>query len=593
MNLGILETVLFVITFFLTFYVLFRSQKTEQTLNGITWLFLSLLMELCAGAFFAGIINIIRVPINLWSMSCINFCIGGIVYLCLCHKKKMQKYYWDRFDIAYLLSLFICMVAFFLYFRGTNIELKFYNSDAGVHMKNIMGIVRDEHLSTMYFSGLWTAMVIECFLPFIKEIHAYKIFIVVDYVFLFLEIEIFMICIREYIKSKKEKVAAVVLSVFYALGYPALCYLFSFFYWGIGVLLVASLLLYAKYYQENKIQRSQLVWAMMLTCNAITMCYMLLGPLSFVMLFLYLTYLYITEHHKLDWQWVVLCLKVYLVPTIMAIYYCYIVFLAKANLSVGEVLNTPGGTYSERHLNFWWMLPLGMYMFIRCIKTKKIDMLMTCAFCNLLVIAVFILLRRQELVSQYYFSKLYYPMWLFCFMISFQAICSIMEKHSKLVAGYGIIVLLVIVGYFGKYESQMLVKDTDIEAQLHNNSKLGLYGYNCGLYRMLYVQYPEEYLEACDYVIEQLQKERDVPMLAGIENNSHCYWYEAITGQECSEYYGWTQDFVDIQHKLDAKDVNYFVIYKNTYLYLSHRDYFESFNKVYDNELAMVCSTGK
>lgn len=593
MVIGMTRTIVYLATFLFAYFTIFRCYKSEQKLNGVTWLMLSLLIELCIGAFVAGIINIANIPINLWSMSCVNLFVGGYLQYCCWREKRTQRYDWEHFDVFFLIGLFAVLSVFLIFFKGPQIQMKFYNSDAGVHLKNTMNVVRSEHLPTMYFSELWTAMAIKCFLPVIKEINAYKIFILADHFFLFLEIEMFMIIIREYAKTNQQKTAAVFVSILYVFGYPMLSYLYSFYYWGMGILLIGSLLLFAKYYKESLIERSKLVIALMLTCNAITSCYMLFGPFAFVILFLYLSYVYVTEYHKLDLSWMALCLKVFLFPTILAIYYCYFVFLAKENLSVGEVINTSGGTYVDRYLNFLWLIPLGIYLFVRCIKEREIDIVMTSELCNLLLIVVFMVLCRKGRISVYYFSKFFYPFWLFSFIIAFQAICSIMEHHSRFMISYCVVVLLLTIGYFGKYERQMLAQETDIETELHINRKLGLYGYNYGLYRMTYVQYADEYMKACDYVMKELKNENQVPMLAGIENYSHCFWYEAITGRDSTEYYGWTQEFSEIQDKLDSHDVDYFVIYKNTNIYLSYQDYFESFDKVYDNDLAMVCSTEK
>lgn len=593
MILGIIRTVVYLIAFVFAYIATFRCYKSEKKLNGVTWLMISFVLELCVGALAAGIIDIINIPVNLWSMSAINLIWGGVVQYRCVKEKKVQQYVWERFDVVYLAVLFVILSAFFIHFKGVQIQMKFYNSDAGVHFKNSMSIVRSGHLRTMYFSELWTAMTIHCFLPVIKEVNAYKIFILVDHFFLFLEIEMFMILLREYAKTTQAKIVAVFLSVLYALGYPALSYLYSFFYWGIGVLLIGALLLFAKYYQENQMERGKLVLVLMVTCNAITMCYMLFGPLCFVMLFLYLTYVYGKEHHKLDGVWVVLCLKVFLVPTILAVYYCYFGFLSAANLSVGEVINTTGGSYFGGIRDFYWLIPLGIYLFIHCIRERKFDMVMISGICNALLVLVFMGLCSKGHVSVYYASKFYYPLWLLGYIIAFQAICKILEKYSKMIVCYLVIVACFISGYFVKYEKPIVSLEVSQLLKELPNPKLRLYGHNCGVYRSSWVQYADEYMKVCNYVIENLKQEKEVPMLAAGEEYSYCYWYEAITGRDSAEYFGWTQEFSEIQEKLESRAVNYFVVYKNTAMYTSYQDYFETFDKVYDNDLAMVCSTAK
>ena len=584
----IIRSVLYLLTFIYAYCTIWRCFKSEKKLNGVTWLLLTFVLELCASAFVVGIVNLIKIPINLWTMICIHLVIGILFHYRSRKDEKTQTYAWNLFDIGFLAALAVVMSAFFIFFKGLSPQLKFFNSDAAVHFKNAMAVVRHGHLSGMYFSELWTGMTIQCFLPVFKEVNAYKIFILMDHFFFFLEIEMFMVLLREYARTARQKAAAVVIFAVYVLGYPIMSYLFSFFYWGMAILMIGSLLLLAKYYHENQIERSRLLPAMMVTCHAITMCYMLFGPFSFVLLFLYLTYVYIMEHHKLDLSWVSMNMKIFLLPTILDIYYCCIYFgvLAQVNISVNQVIRTSGGCYAERHLNFYWILPLFLYMFVYCIYKRQLDIVMASQLCMGLVIAVFMILSRKGYISFYYFSKFYYPFWLFSFLVAFQAICRIMERYSKFMVIYLLIVFLPVLGHF--YRSELPKVEENIEMDIQS---LDIYGFNYGLYKRTHVIYGNEHVEACNYVMEELEKEDKVPLLC--DSDAYSYWYEAITGRDCSEYYFWTQEFSDIQDKLDSQEINYFVVYKNTGIYLANQEYFDSFDRVCENDMAMVCSTAK
>ena len=105
------------------------------------------------------------------------------------------------------------------------------------------------------------------------------------------------------------------------------------------------------------------------------------------------------------------------------------------------------------------------------------------------------------------------------------------------------------------------------------------------------LQYPEEYFEICNYVVEELESDKEIPLLSTIENYSSCYWYEGITGNDSSDYYGWHYSLYDVQEKLENREVEYFVVYKNSPIYVQNAAYFMEFEWVYENELGFVAKT--
>ena len=73
MNGSMVASILYVTGFFTLFAAIFLLPKSEKKLNGVMWLILTLLAEMCWGGFVAGVINIVHIPVNIYSI--------GLVYL--------------------------------------------------------------------------------------------------------------------------------------------------------------------------------------------------------------------------------------------------------------------------------------------------------------------------------------------------------------------------------------------------------------------------------------------------------------------------------------------------------------------------------
>lgn len=573
--------VLYIITFCFSYYRLFICPKSNQTHNGIVWIWLTLILEVCGQGLFAGIINAFHVPVNLWSMSLINILIGLIV-MAVQKKKKSgnQKYYYKKFDIFFCLGLLIVGLYFLLSFKGKDLNLVFYNSDASVHFKNTMAVVRDQALPTMYFSELWTAMVIHCVIPFFSEVNAYKAFVFMDWFYYFLEIVMFTLIIREYADDIKTKVISVLFTVVYALGYPMLGYLYSFLYWGLGIMLMGALLLIVKYQKEKKLSYGFSVVSMMVLCNAVTMCYMLFGPFVFVALAICLTYQYFADNKKLDLQWLKMCFEIFLLPTAIAVYYCYFQFLAQQSLSVGGVMNIAGGAYPECYIHFIWLLvPFAAEVYY-CIRNKKPDETMIFSICAICVVSVLAVLYFRQKIGYYYFSKYFYVLWFVLYVDAFKGTVHLLKEHGKAVAGYYILAVLAVLLFEGK------------NSQLGEARMVDVYQFNLALYRGSYVQCPPEFLEPCRVIMEELPEDAEVPLIAEQNLYSTCYWYEGITGKNSSAYYTWFRDINEIKQDLSNGAVPYFAVLYNSSVYQENADFINQFPCVNQNGVMGIYATG-
>lgn len=571
-----IAVVFYAITFITTYYQLYVYPKSKKIYNGVTWLLLSLLIEVSFQALIAGAINVIKIPINLWSMGAVNLLMGVVLYFGKYRgEEEKQKYFYDKYDIAVFATVFVLGFLFLISFKGIHINMLFFNSDAAVHYKNAMAVVRNQDLPTMYFSELWNCMAMRCVMPFIPEVDLYKVYIVMESIFLIMEIQTLFAIIREYIQDIKAKIMAIPILIFYAFGYPMMGYLYSFTYWGMGVMLIGALLLIAKYYREKIISPGFAVFVMMTLCNAVTMCYMLFGPFAFVSLALVLTYDYFSDKNKLDLLWIKLCMQVFLLPTAMAIYYCYFKFLSEQSLTISGIMQMTGGTYQENYFHFYWLI-LPVIIELYCvIRSKKIDEIVIFSVCSVVLEIVLNRLYTNGIIQYYYFSKYFYILWFFGYIMAFRGGVRILQ-HIRLIFIYLILALMMEMVFWRDHLPVTIESVKDI------------YLFNDYLYKSTRLQCSDNFLDECNYIIENTSDTDEVPLIVEADLYSSCYWYEGITGKDSANYYTWTQDWEKIKQKLLAKQTPYFMVMYQSALYQENQDFFNQFERIdYNDEVAV------
>lgn len=588
MNASIIASILYVAGFLSLYVAVFLLPKSGKKLNGVMWLILCLLAEMCWGAFAASIINLVRIPINIYSVGILYLISAVILGMKIHREKKIQKYEWSCLDILLSLAVFL-MIAFIVYRKaGPGMELIFFNSDAAVHLKNAVSLVLTQRLPVMYFAPFQLGLVLEVMMPAVKIYDFYKVFIVVDAAFLGIEVIFFFQFCREYLKNWRMKVIGIVMCVLYTAGYPMLSYLFTFYYWAIGVMLFGFAALLLRMYREGEVNRRYLVFLLMLCSNASVMCYMLTAPMVFIATFLGLAVIVKAEGKLITRENILLALKVFLLPTLLAIYYCLFEFLMKECLTAAEVISTDGGIYRELYMNFLLLLPLTAYTVIRAIHRKKVDENViffgtTCAF--VLVLFVF---AGFKLVSGYYFYKFYYPLWFFVFVLAVQGIESLLEEQWEILAGLGVMCALLFVMHYGKLEQLVVLSKANFQEEYRADAFFSLYDHNLNYLKLRGSTFPDEYMDICRYVVDELDQEGNVPLISSEDKYEKCFWYEALTGNDCSEYYAWRYDFDEVEEKLDSGSTEIFAIFKDTEVFQKNKDYFSDFEVIYENSTGAV-----
>lgn len=334
MNGSIFASILYTIAFVAFYVTMLLLKKSERKFNGVSWLVFTLLIELCWSGLIVAIINIVHIPINIWSVGIIYLLSAILVGIKIYREKEIQKYEWNLYDILVSVGVFVT-VALMLYRRvGVGLQLNMINSDAAVHLKNAVSVVLEQKLPTMYFAPFQTAMVLEVTMPWVAIYNFYKVFMIVD-----------------------------------------------------AILFV-----------------------------------------------------------------------------------------------------------------FWFVM------------------------------------------------------------------------------------------HYGGVEEKVVAHSARFQEEIRSSEFFHIYDYNLAYMQVNNTNFKEDYMEMCKYIVDELETSKDVPLIATMENYATCYWYEAITGEDSSDYYGWWYSFDDVSKKLEKQKVEYFAMCKDSPVWENHEDYFKEYPVVFENENSVVYS---
>ena len=569
------------------FWTVLNLKKSSKNLNGIEWIFVSIIVILCYGTIWAGVINLIHIPVTILSMGIIYLLTAGVL-LWFNKKNGTQTYDWYKYDIFFVLAIFVIVIFFMIKYFSVHAFLIYYNSDSSVHFMNAAACVRQKDVSDMFFAPLHCALFIETLKPFIKEVEWYKFFILYDAGMFCLEIIFFFVMIREFLKNNWMKCLAVVICVFYACGYPMNSFLYSFLYLGQSVMIIGFIMYILRCYADRGFNRTFAKICIMLGCGTITVTYMLFGPITYIATFVVIMLVMIKEGKLVQRRNIVTMLLIFVLPCVISLYYSLVDFIKSQGLQVAQVVSNEGGNYRELYINFIWIIPLIIYGIIKKIKAKKIDETFIFMVSFLLMEAVLLVFTVRGIMSPYYYYKFYYPMWLIMFVFATEG-CEELLKQSKefVIAGlctFGIIALLA----FTDSESKIIAKAPALTYVDRSSGMFDIYKNNKTLFAWRFRMYNDEMIDICDYVISDLNSDKVIPLLTTSEQYVFLYWYEGITGNDCTGYLGWQYEFNELMDKIKNDGLEYYVVFKNTNIYTANCEYFDNQEHIYENEFGYV-----
>lgn len=460
-----MSAIFFVISFFVLYFSILFYKKEEKKLNFFTCCAMTFIFVFFVHAFVAGIINLVKIHINTWSIGVVDLALGVGIWMKIIKDKIRQTFYVEPIDL--ISTLIFLSVTIFVGIQqfGKSLNIAYESVDGGTHFRMALEVLKNQNVSSMYFAPLNNALFLEIFKPFCKITQLYHFYILADLFMFFLGGYAFWCVIRQKATTKGKQILAIIITLIYMLGYPRNSLLYGFNYFGISIIIILFLMWAFQLYVNEEISEIVFILCMNMGCLSLGLCYSLFVPVVYVSLALTLfRYLWHLNGNifKIEWikKAIILNFKVFLIPTIIVLYYSFFGFFGNTNPSSGVAsgISMEGGIYRDLFSNFVFWLPFAVYAALMIFFEKKDDLaIMYAIFLGIFMLYLAIKVMKGE-TSTYYYYKNNFFLSAVIFYLAYYALIMLMDLKWQIVFSYFLIYFLLMISTVFHVEERMQQK---------------------------------------------------------------------------------------------------------------------------------------
>lgn len=529
-------------------------------------------------AFYAGIIDVICVPINLVTLGIGNL-IGAVgVTLYTIKSKAIQKYSFKVYDLLCLLAITIIVVLVATKQFGINLIMNYETTDPTRHLRMAQMLIDSQKLGNMYFSTLNNATMISVGLGFFKQFWSYKFFILSDIVMFWLSASLLYSLSSLYTKKAFTKIFSLVVIVFYVLGYPLNNMVFGFVYLGIGVSICAFLIFVANLYYNDEIKEVIAICGMMLGCYCIVNCYSLFAPFVFISLALFIAIKFIINKNLFSKKFFLTEFGVFLIPTVLGLYYSYFRFFEHGVSDVGNSISMEGYIYRDLYSSFIIILPATIYGLINSFIKKKVELhhILLIIFAATTLFMFFLGMKGD--VSSYYYYKMYYILSLLCFVAAIDGICDLCSKSIVSTLSYTLVWMFMAIMNFAAIDDKITQNKVLMSpSSWHSGAFFSIYEFNENAVKSRNM--PIEKMVLYEKAFDLVNDEEKITLL---DTTEPIYWFEPFIQRDLSEFYCYNFDECNLDEYIKKiEECNYLVVPTNYNQKFS--DFISGYKCVFEN----------
>ena len=439
-------TVLLLATGFLGF------KKSDEKLNIVKWIIIFIVSFMGYNITICMILGLLKIKAYLALLAIINIAVSVALSYKAIKTKQFQKYTFFKKD---LLGVFIVIAIFSVIvvkeIKPQDGGLKYAAVDSAIHYRaakcfadNLIIFVNSPEKTIYNFNVMQTGAYINDGLLMnvvgglfgIPEYYVYEMF---EISMLLLTSLVFYILIMDKIKGKLGFVLTMFLIWLFMFAYPYNSYMYGFSYLSVGVMFVEALILIVQMlFSKEKINDIFITVLIAFLSMGVIFSYCLFVPGVFAAICIYV----FIKDLKLDKKKVLkffsirtlILTGILLIITALGIGYLFIpTFFITDQSNLVEALKNPGGMYSELYANFEFYILFGiLYVVDLVLKIRKKEFelefldLFTWIFGAYFVVVW--LGMFLGFVSDYYFFKMYYVIWVCILAITIKLVNKYIDK---------------------------------------------------------------------------------------------------------------------------------------------------------------------
>lgn len=573
MRITYILTTILMITLYLLMY------KKEEKKNLINEIIISFVLILASNIIVCTILSFIEIKTTLVSLSVINIILSLIFGYKIKKDKKMQKYFINIIDILAIILIILIGITVTLIRFGPTIEIKYRVTDAETHfyaandfytfskllqekntdtlgMFNLKAIAPGAYINTGIFFKILDKLVTRTYFC--------KLYFIFDISMWILSGFLMYVLLSNNKKENKTKIIPLILSLVYMLGYPLYSLLCGYSYLTVGLNFIIGILIVM---QANLTKQHK--WTLLFILNfGLMFTYYYFAPIIFLAEFWQIIRDTIKQNKKLfTVDSICSTLITLIIPGIFGIFYYVILQIIRPRFDgvsdYATILATPGPIYDNLITNMLIFLIIDIYYIIYTIKHKQDDICLKFLILNIIISIGLFIGMKLNVVSQYYYFKVYYCLWIFVICVAEKGLSQIISKSKKnMIITYictGIYVVGVIVGIV--FEKNLIFFD--------------IFRNNCEEIKRDFVIVTDEELEILDYYNENINHYQ-------IQDNA---LISAVTLNESRWIYGITRNgYFYIQYYIEDVNIQEFLNEEYNYFILMRRYYCDDYDKV-DEEI--------
>lgn len=449
--------IIYIITTVLIIILHMLIYKNEKKLNLFSWLIITIGLFFCYNICTCVIISFVQIKSTLITLSIINLIMIFAICLKIYNDKKIQKYYINKMDIVAVAIIVATVILVAIKQYGVPINIKFIITDGSTHYwvadefykysklllyanSDVIGVFNEKSL--MPGAYINTGILFKVFSGIVEETYFCKLFTMFDIAMWCLSGLLMYALLSNNKKEEKKKIIPLIFSLIYMVGYPLNSLLSGFSYLQIGLNTIICIIYVMK--QDVKSKYKDIL--LLILNFGLMFTYYYFAPVVFLSILIQKILEIRKNNEKVFSRNNILSIVISLIiPGMFGVMYFVIFQIIKFGINTidyGNAINTPGDIYKGLILNIIIFLLISMvYIFSMARKRelKYSHRLLIISFTFLLILYVGMRLQK---VSEYYYYKVYYMIWILLIVVSFEQIYLLYEKN-KILTYIGIIIYCI------------------------------------------------------------------------------------------------------------------------------------------------------
>lgn len=591
--MAIVTSILFIIAFisYISGALLCPIGKEEQNrpIQGFQTIIYQCIVLMNITAFAAVIFNKVHIPITLFTTSVFILFLSGILWGIILYKKEKNVIFWSKTDGISMAILIIVVGFISAKMFNFSLEVTYPIQDAANHFASAVNTIQWKCLVNYPFAPYVNACLMSLVQPLFGKNEMYKTFILTDIIFHIFEILIVYSIFADISKKKISKMASVIFSIIYFMGYPYLCFTYGFIRQQRALLLVLGIVycILKKKKHSNIILFYTLILIQLFNILESYPLYLAQAGTIVVVNFFFLYKKRIINFFRSN----IGKFTMFFGGT-LAIAISYVVYL-KFNV-VKNNLSEAGGTYFSPYSDLIYFIPPIIIVIVVLWKSKRKKR--TNLICANIIIAcvavtmVEFILWWNGMMSSYYYYKAYSILWFVGWLASVYAIEILEEKkQTKELLFYGGIILSLCLIQGTKINTILVEKDSQIE---NGSMRTNYYNLLAENYSQISEEkrknyFPNDIEDAYAYMKKYYEKENICYIATEKERNTYvwlCVASDVVPYEISSE----STDINEINNVGNYLKIDCIMINKLSTIYLKNQKNIEQMKCIYQNDTVVL-----